>query len=137
MTVRACVEAIDANPLPGYLGGLEIVFDDLAGSAPVRARTQGPGRASALLPLKSGAGSASFMARLPGNRHVSASEDLARVVFLPRGARIVLVNVHDLLADPSPAFVNRDINQIVANKERAEWLKKLHEQQGGIPGTER
>jgi len=124
-TVNACVEAIEGEPMPGYLGGLEIVFTDLAGSAPVKARTQGPGQATAQMKWNAFADQAPFLVRLPGNRRMSTSEDRARIVFLARGEKIILVDVHDLPADATIDFATSDLNQIAVDSLRAGKLQML------------
>jgi hypothetical protein len=125
VAAHARVEAREGKPAPSLLAGLDVVFADPTGSPLARTKTLGAGQATAHWSARPQEAEIRFLVRLLGTRQMNTSEDRASIFRLPRGARIVAIDVHDLFADPATDFATGDLNQIAVHAPRAKMLQEL------------
>ncbi len=112
--VRLQVEPVDATvPFPKNLAGLKIVFVDATRTTPLaKTVTDKTGLAQAAVRFAGPAAENIYQGRLVGNRQVKPGTDIGKIFFLPRDSSIVLVDIHDILADPAADLGSRELNQI-------------------------
>ena len=131
------------SPFPKNLVGLKVTFVDLTKPAPPPAKTATDryGHALATLAFTGNLTEAKFKAQFDGNRQAKANIDVAKVFFIPKDTVLVLVDVQDLLADPSVELTSKDLTQIPPYPPAIKLLQSLRAEKKHIvylaPASER